>query len=60
LFLEGMNNILEAPVTDKRDMVYSDMLDHYSLLDALAFDWKASGSCALSAMSRSVSRKTTN
>src|SRR5262245_22054137 len=60
LFLEGTNNVLEAPVADKGDMFYGDMVDHYSLLDALAFYWKASGSCALSAMSRKVLRKTTN
>src|SRR5262245_8176076 len=60
LVLEGTNNVLEAPVADKGDMLYGDMLDHCSLLDAVAFYCKASGSCAFSAMSRSVLRNTTN
>jgi hypothetical protein len=35
LFLEGTNNILEAPVADKGDMLYGDQLDHDFLLDAI-------------------------
>jgi hypothetical protein len=33
-FFEGTNNVLEAPISDKGDMLYGDLFDHHALLDA--------------------------
>jgi hypothetical protein len=36
LFFKGANNGLEAPLADKGDMLYGDLLDHCRLLNAKA------------------------